>query len=126
MSATSGAVKVGVDSIALPGQLIASPPVSSLLPYSFVATGQGTQYPAPETPPAMTSMTPVGGPSPISSVGGYSTAAARGQAAAAAAAHPMDPKKSAVVPALVMLGTSLVLLYWIFWRNDETLREAVS
>lgn len=126
MGTTGGAVKIGVDSIALPGQLIASPPITSLIPYSFAATGQGVQFPAPSVPPAMGSMSVAGGPSSINTVGNFSTASNRGVAAAIAAQKPWSIKHSAVIPATVMLIVGLALMWWIFWRNDSDLREAAG
>lgn len=128
MGATGGAVKVGVDSIALPGQLVAMPPLSSVAPVGFAAYGQGTQYPAPTVAPASASAAlAVGAGTPVvTSVGGYSTAAGRGSAAAQAAAKPFSPRHSAVIPAVVMLVVALALLWWIFWTEDPELRRAVS
>jgi hypothetical protein len=126
MATTAGAVKVGVDSVALPGQLIATPPTVTVSPYSFQQTGQGVQFPPPSTPPTMGSISATGGPSPVMSVGGYSTAASRGAAAAIAGAKPFSVKHSAVVPALGMLIVGLVLMWWIFWKKDPELREVAG
>lgn len=118
MAATAGAVKVGVDSVALPGQLVGMPPTAAYVPYAFESVGQGVEYPSPSAPPAMSSLTPFGGPSPITSVGGSWTAAARGQAAVAAGAQPFNARVSAVIPAVVGLIGSLFLLHWVFFRGN--------
>lgn len=114
----AGAMTVGDYSVALPGQLIAVPPSVTVSPYSFFTPAQGVEYPAPEVPPTL------GSALAITSVGGTPTAAARGTAAQAAAAHPTNPRVSAVVPVIVLLVLSLLgLWHWYFRDRGEEEHE---
>jgi hypothetical protein len=109
----SAAQTVGDYSVALPGQLVAVPPVNAVSPYAFSSAVQGVEYPAPQVPPTL------GSALAITSVGGAPTSAARGQAAQVAAKHPWNPRVSAVIPVILLWLLAVWLLHRWFMRGEE-------